>query len=156
MSVSGWLLVVAAGLLVAVTVLFAVRSATTRRPPHLDAGLDAGSHELPACPASPNCVSSLAADRRHRVRPLPLDRPAAAAVARLRAALETMPRTRVVTAGGGYLHAECTSLVFRFVDDLELLVDEPAGVVQVRSASRTGHSDLGANRRRVEALRARL
>ena len=40
-----------------------------------------------------------------------------------------------------------------FVDDLEFLVDEDRGVVQVRSASRTGYWDLGVNRKRVEALR---
>jgi len=38
------------------------------------------------------------------------------------------------------------------VDDLELLADEEGGVVHVRSASRLGWSDLGANRHRVEAL----
>jgi uncharacterized protein (DUF1499 family) len=55
---------------------------------------------------------------------------------------------------GDYLRAECRSRVFRFVDDLELLFDDAAGVVRYRSASRVGRSDLGVNRRRVDALRA--
>jgi uncharacterized protein (DUF1499 family) len=55
-----------------------------------------------------------------------------------------------------YLHAEVKSRVFRFVDDLELLLDPASGVVGIRSASRVGYSDLGVNRRRVETLRQQL
>jgi len=40
-----------------------------------------------------------------------------------------------------------------FVDDVEFRIDEAAGVIHVRSASRTGYWDLGVNRRRVEAIR---
>jgi uncharacterized protein (DUF1499 family) len=61
----------------------------------------------------------------------------------------------VITATQTYLHAEFRSAVFRFVDDLEFLADESAGVIHVRSASRVGTSDLGVNRRRVETIRAR-
>ena len=49
-----------------------------------------------------------------------------------------------------------TSAVFRFVDDVEFEVDEAARVVHVRSASRVGRGDFGANRKRVEAIRAKL
>jgi uncharacterized protein (DUF1499 family) len=44
----------------------------------------------------------------------------------------------------------------RFVDDVEFLLDAPAGLVHVRSASRLGRRDFGANRTRIEAIRARL
>jgi uncharacterized protein (DUF1499 family) len=54
-----------------------------------------------------------------------------------------------------YLHAEVRSLVFRFVDDLEFLL-QPDGLIQVRSAARSGYSDLGVNRRRVERIRQRF
>jgi uncharacterized protein (DUF1499 family) len=54
----------------------------------------------------------------------------------------------------GYAAFECTTRLMRFVDDVELLLDAPAGVIHLRSSSRIGHSDLGANRKRVEALRA--
>ena len=65
-----------------------------------------------------------------------------------------MPRTKVVRQDERYLHAEFTSALFRFVDDVELLLDADAGVVHVRSASRIRYSDMGANRRRVEAIRS--
>jgi uncharacterized protein (DUF1499 family) len=68
---------------------------------------------------------------------------------------------RVVEADGGvvrdvregYVWATYTSSVFRFVDDIEWLLDSANSRFDVRSASRVGYSDLGANRKRVERLR---
>jgi uncharacterized protein (DUF1499 family) len=61
-----------------------------------------------------------------------------------------------VLADAGYLHATFTTPLLKFTDDLELWLDAPGGVLQVRSASRLGRSDLGVNRARVERLRAQL
>jgi len=58
-----------------------------------------------------------------------------------------------VSDDGRHIRAEATSCLFRFVDDVDLVVDEAAGVIHMRSASRTGYSDLGANRKRLEAIR---
>ena len=55
-----------------------------------------------------------------------------------------------------YIHAECSSAVFGFVDDLELHLRAAQKLIAVRSASRLGHSDFGVNRKRVENLRTRL
>jgi uncharacterized protein (DUF1499 family) len=54
---------------------------------------------------------------------------------------------------GNYLHAVFASRLFRFKDDLELLLDAQTGVIHVRSASRVGGYDFGVNRRRVKRLR---
>jgi uncharacterized protein (DUF1499 family) len=51
-----------------------------------------------------------------------------------------------------YLAATYHSRLFRFVDDLELRLDPGAGLIHVRSASRVGHADFGANQRRVKRL----
>ena len=67
--------------------------------------------------------------------------------------LSQMPRTTLVTENQNYLHFECRSRLFRFVDDLEFLIDPDARVIQVRSASRVGYSDLGVNRARVNQVR---
>jgi uncharacterized protein (DUF1499 family) len=108
---------------------------------------------LAGCPDSPNCVSSQSDDPEHRVEPLPLQGSASEALGRLKSVLEAMPRTRIVNDRNSYLHAEATSLVFGFINDLEFLVDEDEQVIHVRSASRVGHSDLGVNRDRVERIR---
>jgi uncharacterized protein (DUF1499 family) len=109
---------------------------------------------LAPCPSSPNCVSSLASDAMHAIRPLPL--PAADPIGVVRGIVESFPRTRVLQSDDGYLHATFASRIFRFVDDVEFLVDADAGVLHVRSASRVGQGDMGVNRRRVEAIRTRL
>jgi uncharacterized protein (DUF1499 family) len=124
-------------------------SALSRRP----SNLGPRDGRLAPCPGSPNCVCSQGADAAHAVAPFAFTGSPEGAMKCLRALLASWPRTTVVREEEGYLHAECRSRVFRFVDDVELLLDAPASVVHVRSASRAGRSDLGVNRRRVEALR---
>jgi uncharacterized protein (DUF1499 family) len=119
-----------------------------------DLGVESG--RLRDCPNSPNCVCSDDGRASHHVDALALAKPPAEAWAAVRQAVGAMPRTRVVTDRGDYLHAECRSPLLGFVDDLELHLRAAAGLVAVRSASRVGHSDLGVNRKRVEALRTAL
>lgn len=111
---------------------------------------------LAACPASPNCVSSDASDPDHRVEPFALSAPSKEAWLVLHEEIARLPRTTVVERTGSYLHAECASALFGFVDDLEVELRPSAEVMAIRSASRVGHSDLGVNRRRVERLREAL
>ncbi|MFN5746633.1 MAG: DUF1499 domain-containing protein [Methylococcaceae bacterium] len=113
---------------------------------------------LDACPGSPNCVSSKAHDTEHRVSPMPVDLEPQAAFDLIKRVMATEPRLKIVEerADQGYLRAEVTSAVFRFVDDLELLLDPAHQRLEVRSASRVGYWDLGVNRRRVEQLRVKF
>jgi uncharacterized protein (DUF1499 family) len=120
------------------------------------AGLGVRDGRLAPCPATPNCVSSQATDAEHAIAPLAYTGAPEAARERLKQVVAAMPRTRLVTERDGYLHYEFTSLIFRFVDDVEFWFDARAPVVQVRSASRVGRSDWGVNRRRVEQVRARF
>ena len=119
------------------------------------AELGARDGKLSPCPSSPNCVSSQAPDDQHRIAPFPFSGPAKDAMTRLKDIVRSLPRSRLITDTDGYLHAEFTSAVFRFVDDVEFLVDDAAKVIHVRSASRLGSSDLGVNRKRIEMLRKR-
>jgi uncharacterized protein (DUF1499 family) len=111
---------------------------------------------LAPCPSTPNCVSSDGEEPSQRVSPFQLAAPAAEAWRAARAAVLSLPRTQIVAETGGYLHAECRSAVFGFVDDLELHLRPAQGMIAVRSAARLGYSDFGVNRRRIERLRARL
>jgi uncharacterized protein (DUF1499 family) len=67
--------------------------------------------------------------------------------------IEAMPRTKLIRVTPEYLHVEFKSAVFGFVDDVEFAIGESPGVIHVRSASRLGYWDMGANRRRVERIR---
>ncbi len=107
---------------------------------------------LQACPDSPNCVSSKATKPEQAMAPISFVGGAEDAIKTLRQVIQQQPRATIVTQEGHYLHAEFTSLIFRFVDDVEFLVDEHEQAIHFRSASRVGRSDLGVNRRRMEAI----
>ncbi|MDH4300987.1 MAG: DUF1499 domain-containing protein [Nitrospira sp.] len=109
---------------------------------------------LAPCPDSPNCVSTRATDEGHAIAPLRYTKPRAEAKEALKAAIATLPRTKLVEEDESYLQYEFTSLLLRFVDDVEFLFDDDTKTVHFRSASRTGYSDLGVNRRRMEEVRA--
>ncbi|WP_411279485.1 DUF1499 domain-containing protein [Gemmatimonas sp.] len=111
---------------------------------------------LPPCPSTPNCVSSEATRASQRVPTVPFTDAPAAALARAKVALLAEPRTTLTAERDGYLHAECKSFLFRFVDDVDIVVDPIAQVYHFRSASRVGASDLGVNRKRLARIAARL
>lgn len=113
---------------------------------------------LAPCPDSPNCLSSQAEDVDHRVEPLAIRVDADRAWELAVRAVSEAERASIVEhrPGDGYLHATFRSAVFRFVDDLELLLDRHAKVIHLRSASRLGYYDFGANGRRIGALRERF
>ena len=90
-------------------------------------------------------------DETHRIEPF-----RGVSLAELRELLQNEERVEIVTDHENYLHAEFTSLIMRFVDDVEFFSVAEEQVIHVRSASRLGRSDLGANRRRVEGLRTKL
>lgn len=117
-------------------------------------GIVAG--QLAPCPASPNCVSSDAAEGSHRVEPFALAAAPEVAWKVAREVVAALPGAVLVREEPAYLHAECTTRLLGFVDDLELQLRPRDAVIAVRSASRLGYGDLGTNRRRVEALRAAL
>src|SRR5690606_31777796 len=77
------------------------------------------AQELAPCPASPNCVSSLvpASDAQHTIAPFVLAMPVSQAWPKIREAVASSVRTVIVNEAEGYLHAEATSRIFRFVDD---------------------------------------
>ena len=91
------------------------------------------------------------------IAPLALSGDGPNTMAKLSKLLQGMPGVKIVQdKGDGYLYAQCTTPLMKFVDDLELWFDPVNQEVQVRSASRVGRKVFGVNRQRVEMLRARL
>ncbi len=126
-----------------------------------DLGVKDGKLKVPS--STPNSVSSQAdlwpghpQLAYARIAPLAMAGDPAAVMAKVKAAVEKSPSAVVVKAEGDYLYAQFTTPLMRYTDDVEFWFDRAASVVQVRSASRLGEGDLGANRQRIEALRARL
>jgi uncharacterized protein (DUF1499 family) len=107
---------------------------------------------LSDCPDSDNCVYSMASRAKQKVDALPLNpQHAQHDWERLIQIIQKMGG-EVLFNDGTYCHAVFTSSIFRFKDDVELLLTSDS--IQIRSASRAGKSDLGVNRKRVEKIRA--
>jgi uncharacterized protein (DUF1499 family) len=133
-------------------VLLAMLSFFSRKPDNL--GVVNG--RLAACPSSPNCVCTEATDAEHRMEPIPFSSTPNEAMDRLKTVVAALPRSKVVTDDERYMHVEFTSRVFRFVDDVEFLIDADHKLIHFRSASRAGQSDLGVNRQRMEDIRQKF
>ena len=108
------------------------------------------------CPETPNCVSSSAHSGRHYIEPIGYEGTLDNARLRLLEVIADSARAHVVKQEDAYLHVEFTSLLFRFVDDVEFEFDDAGKQIHLKSASRTGYADFGVNRRRLESIRERF
>lgn len=138
--------------IVALIVLFGVilvaLSIASRKQPEL--GLVDG--RLQPCPASPNCVCSEYPGEASYIEPLAYTGSAQDAWSRLEQVIAGTGG-EVIARQDNYLRAVYQTPLLRFVDDVEFRLDQRQEVIQVRSASRVGRSDLGANRQRVARIR---
>jgi uncharacterized protein (DUF1499 family) len=117
-----------------------------------------GDHSLSlhGCSPLPNCVSSTTRILYNRTTPFELLVPPPEAWPKIQEAVAQISRTEIVEVDDRYLHAKCTSLVFRFVDHLELVLYPEEKRVSVRSSSAIAIFDFGVNRLRIHRLRTRL
>lgn len=107
---------------------------------------------LPACPDTPNCVSSLAKDPAKRVDPFPVRGDPARSMNLLKNIVTSMPRATIVSESETRIESEFRSIL-GFVDDVLFVLSSDGQTIHVRSAARKGFWDLGVNRRRVERIR---
>ena len=133
-------------------ILFIASGCSGKRPDEIGIGPTG----LRGCPKSPNCVSSEAKDEPHAIESFHLKGDPNVSWPLIKDEIVSMPGWVIFTADGTYIHVECKSRIFQFVDDLELYFNSSNGIISIRSASRIGYSDFGANRRRVELLRRAL
>lgn len=122
--------------------------------PPADLGVIDGN--LRACPDSPNCVQTYdAGDTDHYQAPLmPKANVDATSQAIKTAIADTGGRIiteKTLPSQGYYFHAEYQSTLMRFVDDVEVVVAPDS--IQLRSASRLGHSDFGVNAKRYQEIK---
>jgi uncharacterized protein (DUF1499 family) len=122
-----------------------------------DLGINNG--ELMPCPKTPNCVNSQAVGEKQYIQPIPYTETRQDARARLLQILKSEKRTKILTVQKNYIRVAFSSALFRFVDDVEFYFPEAQAVetvIHIRSASRVGYSDLGANRKRIERIRSKF
>lgn len=110
---------------------------------------------LEPCPDRPNCVVSLPDAGDAAVDPLPGAGGPLASHRLLLTVLRSLPEARITADDGRRVTTVFRSPVLRFRDDVRFVIRDD-GTIDVRSASRLGWWDLGANRRRVATLRGLL
>lgn len=111
---------------------------------------------LARCPDTPNCVASSGASPGNRMPPITFDGDPEVAMRTLREQIMGMDGASIVSAEDNYTHCEFTTPVFRFVDDVEFLLDREESVIHFRSAARTGYADFGLNRRRMSQIQGKF
>lgn len=159
MFIIKWFVIVI--VVVALGAIAAGQFGALRGTPPTDLGVHDGRLKAPS--VTENSVTSQAAlypDHPQRqyadIAALALKGDGPATIAKIKAIVQATPGTEVVQSDPGYLYARYTSSLMKFVDDVEFWFDPANNVVQVRSASRIGRGDMGANRKRIDAVRAAL
>tara|TARA_R110001606_G_scaffold361754_7_gene515390 strand:+ start:311320 stop:311796 length:477 start_codon:yes stop_codon:yes gene_type:complete len=120
-------------------------------------GIDNG--QLHTCPSTPNCVNSQIIDEKHYIEPILTIGTRLEVKNHILDILNESKNSKVIVIKDNYIRAEFTSKLFRFVDDVEFYFPDTQSkeiTIQVRSASRVGHSDLGVNQKRIEQIRSKF
>jgi uncharacterized protein (DUF1499 family) len=108
---------------------------------------------LRACPETPNCITSYIhnGSKDHYMPPIKFKSFTSKARDKVITYLEESSNIKIIKKSDSYIYAEVTSMIFRFVDDMELYFSSE-GVLHFRSASRIGRSDFGANKSHIKDI----
>ncbi len=109
--------------------------------------LGINQQRLSPCPTADNCVTSNKSDPKHYLPAWAAEQSAKKTKLKLINILQRHPNIKIIFHSKFYIHAQYRSDWFGFVDDLEFLIEEKT--VQIRSASRLGYSDFGANQKHL-------
>ncbi len=66
--------------------------------------------------------------------------------------IKNLPRTKIIYNDESYIKAEAKTKLMRFIDDIEIKALPEKSILQIRSESRWGVSDLGVNKKRIDYL----
>lgn len=168
---SNRVIMIAIGVVLAVGIAWGLKRMASHTPPIHDISTDTDDPPvfvavLPLRASAKNSASyggSRVAAIQHSaypdIAPVHLALPRAAAFHRAYDAAVAMGWTMVASdSAAGRIEATATTRVFRFKDDIVIRVrgDGAGSRVDVRSVSRIGRGDLGANAARIRAYVARL
>lgn len=123
--------------------------AAARKSTGMPAPAAGDNGELPPCSNTPNCVST-EVDSQHPAYIEPIE--ARITIEQAQGYLENLGG-QITGNSNNMLQAEFRTRLFGFTDDMMVKLNEADSTLRIRSSSRVGKSDLGANRKRVEALR---
>ena len=116
-------------------------------------GKPQNTHVLPECGWLPNCINSQSGRGAQASEPI---RANAEQWQELKAWIARQEGWEITVDDGHFMQAIITTPLMKFRDDVQLLFLPDDRLIQVRSSSQLGFSDLGTNARRVEALRDQI
>ena len=108
---------------------------------------------LPECGWLPNCINSQSGRGAQASEPI---RANAEQWQKLKAWIALQEDWEITVDNSNFMQAIVTTPLMNFRDDVQLLFLPDDRLIQVRSSSQLGLSDLGTNARRVESLRDQL
>jgi len=113
----------------------------------------AGDTTLSACGWLPHCVNSASGRGLQAIDPITAND---AQWRQIKAWIDSQPDWEIVIDDTNFIQTIVKTPLMRFRDDVQLQYHPDIELIQARSSSRLGISDLGTNYRRIEALRELL
>lgn len=142
-----WIILSVIGILV---VLMAGSMVLQNQKPQIALGLENG--KLREVPIKPNAVSTQTNQADKKIEPLLLKASVKQSKEAMISALKTYGGIEIKQETENYIYAIATTDKMKFHDDIEIYFDETNKVIQYRSASRVGYSDMGLNKARYEKI----
>ena len=143
-------LIIMSILLVVIIITLFIRGVNSRKG--ISPGLIDG--KLTQCSKKPNCVcSDVKVDTQHYISPLIFPDHS---IREKRSLIKNIIKDMggiLVLEKENYFSFNFTSVLFGFVDDVEIRFDTNDESIHFRSASRVGTSDFGVNRKRIDEIK---
>jgi|GEM_PF-2576765 len=120
-------------------------------PSHLGPQGSEGKTFFP-CSSTSNCISTTEdPSQENYIEPIPYTEPKEMAYSKMVRVIESRQGCVIKTKKENYIWAECTSAIFKFVDDLEIIFNMK-NEIHMKSASRKGKLDFGVNKKRLNEI----
>ena len=102
---------------------------------------------------SPNGLSSQSTIEAQQVPPFQMTTSVSEAKKNIKNLILSYGNTKLIKESDHYLHFVFTTKGFHFKDDVEFYFDSEKNIIDFKSQSRIGYSDMGMNRERYEMIR---
>jgi len=114
-------------------------------------GVESGKFK--ALKDSPNGVSSQSNNPDDKVAPLEMHGTVSEEKEKIKDLILSYENTKLIEENNDYLHFVFTTNFFHFKDDIEFFFDTENNIIDFKSQSRIGYSDMGVNRERYKRIR---
>ncbi|GAA0742544.1 DUF1499 domain-containing protein [Clostridium oceanicum] len=137
-------------IILGLALLFAVVLFVQNKKPSIELGLEEG--RLREIPDKDNAVSTETKIENKRIEPLSFKSTLEKTKEAMKKSLSSYGNIKIKEEKRNYIYAVDTTGKMKFHDDIEIYFDEKNKKIQYRSASRSGYSDMGVNKKRYKEI----